>query len=73
MRQISAPTLLIWGDLDPLVPLSTAQKFKQAIVNSTRVTIANCGDFPQEEYSEVVTKHLLNFILTTEHGTVKSA
>lgn len=67
LKQIDVPTLLIWGDLDPLVPLSTAYKFKRAIVNSSLAIIANCGDFPQEEYPEVVTTHLSSFIRTTEH------
>ena len=66
LKQIVAPTLLIWGDLDPLVPLSSAHKFKRAIANSSLAVIRNCGDFPQEEYPEVVTTHLLNFIRTTE-------
>jgi pimeloyl-ACP methyl ester carboxylesterase len=66
LKQIVAPTLLIWGDLDPLVPLSSGHKFKRAIVNSSLAVIRNCGDFPQEEYPEVVATHLLNFIRTTE-------
>jgi len=66
LKQIVAPTLLIWGDLDPLVPLSSAHKFKRAIANSSLAVIRNCGDFPQEEYPEVVTTHLMNFIRTIE-------
>lgn len=68
LKQIVAPTLLIWGDLDPLVPLSSAHKFKRAIANSSLAVVRNCGDFPQEEYPEVVTTHLLNFIRTTENA-----
>jgi pimeloyl-ACP methyl ester carboxylesterase len=62
MRQVVAPALLIFGDQDPLVPLSTGHKFKQAIADSRLEVIENCGDFPQEEYPDVVTTHVLDFI-----------
>lgn len=62
MKRIEAPTLLIWGENDPLVPLSTGNRFKQSIRESQLVVIPNCGDFPHEEYPDVVSYSILNFI-----------
>lgn len=63
VKQIVSPTLLIWGENDPLVPLSTGRKFEEAITGAKLVTIANCGDFPHEEYPDEVSSYILNFIL----------
>jgi pimeloyl-ACP methyl ester carboxylesterase len=62
MRQIKTPTLLIWGENDPLVPLSTAYKFNHLISLSQLNIISNCGDFPHEEYPEVVAKDIDIFV-----------
>ncbi len=62
MKRIKAPTLLIWGENDPLVPLSTGHLFKKYIRESQFVAIPNCGDFPHEEYPNAVCYSILNFI-----------
>ncbi|MCV3216577.1 alpha/beta hydrolase [Plectonema radiosum NIES-515] len=62
MKYVEMPTLLIWGEDDPLVPLSTAYRFKNFIKNSQLVTISHCGDFPHEEYPDIVASHILEFI-----------
>ncbi len=62
MKSIKTPTLLIFGENDPIVPLSTAYQFRDSIQNSKLVTIPNCGDFPQEEHPDIVSKNILAFL-----------
>ena len=49
LRQIKAPTLLIWGERDALIPLSNAQDYLKAIPNSRLIAFPGLGHVPQEE------------------------
>jgi pimeloyl-ACP methyl ester carboxylesterase len=46
---ITAPTLVLWGDLDPWIPVADATRFATAIKDSQVVTYPNTGHLPQEE------------------------
>ena len=60
---IEAPTLMLWGDKDAVLPTGYAQKFADGINGTTRVqTIAGAGhlaylDQP-EEVARAVLEHL---------------
>ena len=45
LKNINAPTLLIWGELDNDTPLKDAQKMEQLINNSGLVVIKGAGHF----------------------------
>ncbi len=49
LKTITAPTLLIWGDRDAMVPLANAQDYLQALPRSRLVTLPGVGHLPQEE------------------------
>ena len=49
LRQIKAPTLLVWGERDALIPFSNAQDYLKAISNCRLVSFADLGHVPQEE------------------------
>ncbi|WP_428485542.1 alpha/beta fold hydrolase [Rhodopila sp.] len=49
LRRIKAPTLLIWGEKDALIPPGNAQDYLRAIPNSRLVTFTGLGHVPQEE------------------------
>lgn len=50
LRTIQAPTLLVWGEKDWLVPFATTPaKFQAALANSTLVSFPGLGHMPQEE------------------------
>ena len=49
LRRIEAPTLLIWGEKDRLIPFSHAQEFLAAIPNCRLVSFPDLGHVPQEE------------------------
>lgn len=47
--EIGVPTLLIWGRLDPVVPLAVGQRLAQAIPDARLHVLEACGHLPAEE------------------------
>jgi len=58
---ITQPTLLLWGDHDPDVPLRDGEELKERIPNSRLIVFRECGHHPQEEYPETFTEAVLKF------------
>ena len=58
---ITQPTLLLWGDHDPDVPLRDGEELKERIPNSRLIVFRECGHHPQEEYPEAFTEAVLKF------------
>jgi pimeloyl-ACP methyl ester carboxylesterase len=52
LRGIKAPTLLIWGEKDGMIPFANAQDYLRAIPNSRLVSFPDLGHIPQEEAPE---------------------
>jgi len=46
---VKAPTLILWGGRDRLIPPENAQRFQRDIAGSQLVTFENLGHVPQEE------------------------
>ena len=49
LQRIEAPTLLIWGEKDALIPISNAADYLKTIPNSQLVKLPGLGHVPQEE------------------------
>jgi pimeloyl-ACP methyl ester carboxylesterase len=49
---IRQPTLLLWGDNDPEIPLTDGERLHEAIPGSRLMVFLNCGHLPHEEYPE---------------------
>ncbi len=49
LRQIRAPTLLVWGDADAMIPVAHAQDYLRAIEGSRLLALPQVGHLPQEE------------------------
>jgi pimeloyl-ACP methyl ester carboxylesterase len=49
LRRIEAPTLLVWGEKDRLIPFSNAAEYLAAIPNCRLVAFPDLGHVPQEE------------------------
>jgi pimeloyl-ACP methyl ester carboxylesterase len=49
LGRIEAPTLLIWGERDALIPFSNAQDYMKAIRHCRLVSFPDLGHVPQEE------------------------
>lgn len=50
---IKQPTLIVWGEDDPVIPVGDGQRLHNAIDGSRFVVLKNCGHIPQEEQSDV--------------------
>lgn len=62
LRQIKAPTLLVWGEADAMIPFSNARDYLKAIDGSRLVSWPQAGHLPQEEAAEVSLQALLDFL-----------
>lgn len=49
LRRIQAPTLVLWGEQDRLIPVANAADYMAALPDATLVSFANLGHVPQEE------------------------
>jgi pimeloyl-ACP methyl ester carboxylesterase len=59
---ISAPTLVIWGDRDRIIPPAHAKLANAAIPHAQVAIIENCGHCPQLEAPERFTELVLGFL-----------
>jgi len=49
IKQVKQPTLVLWGALDRLIPVSQAQLFAKDIAGSQLQVLDGLGHVPQEE------------------------
>jgi pimeloyl-ACP methyl ester carboxylesterase len=49
LRLIEAPTLLLWGDQDAMIPVANAADYLKVMPNARLVTLPGVGHLPQEE------------------------
>ena len=61
-RSIEAPTLVIWGEKDPALPLTLAEGIARDIPRAKLVTIPDAGHFVPEERPERVAALLKEFL-----------
>lgn len=62
LRDVVAPTLLLWGQNDEVTTMAVAKQFHDNIPNSELVTINNCGHAPMIEYPEWFTDQVVEFL-----------
>lgn len=62
LNRINAPTLIIWGAEDTLIPLEAGRKINALIKNSKLIVIEKCGHLPQEEAPQRVVNEITDFI-----------
>lgn len=63
---IRQPTLLVWGDKDPEVPLRNGEHLNREMPGSRLIVFRNCGHLPHEEYPIGFTEVVSDF-LGTDH------
>ena len=49
LARIRAPTLLVWGARDAMIPVANATDYLQAVAGAHLVSMADAGHLPQEE------------------------
>lgn len=62
LSQIKAETLLIWGEADPVTPLSDGEILQGWLPNSSLQTIPEAGHLPMEEFPVQFNHLVLNFL-----------
>jgi len=54
LREDRRPTLMLWADSDPVIPLSTGERFAEAIGREPPRTIENASHFLQEDQGPLI-------------------
>jgi len=62
LKAIKAPTLLIWGEQDQMIPSTNAQSYANVLSNSTTVLIPKLGHLLQEEQPEKGLTAVMQFL-----------
>jgi pimeloyl-ACP methyl ester carboxylesterase len=60
--EIQSKALIIWGEHDRWIPLSSAYRLNEELRDATLVIIPECGHMPQEEYPEFTARLIDTFI-----------
>lgn len=63
LSKMSCPLLLVWGDLDPWVGSTKANRIKEFYPNTSLVNL-QAGHCPHDEVPELVNKALLDWLST---------
>jgi pimeloyl-ACP methyl ester carboxylesterase len=62
LKAIKAPTLLIWGQQDQMIPSANAQSYANVLSNSTTVLVPKLGHLLQEEQPEKGLTAVMQFL-----------
>jgi len=62
LELIRVPTLIVWGSLDPVIPVKYAEYFVKKIQDCRFYQIENCGHTPYVEEPDEFSKIVLNFL-----------
>jgi pimeloyl-ACP methyl ester carboxylesterase len=63
---VGLPTLLLWGEADPIIPAGHGRRAEKQMPGSRLVTFADCGHFPQIDDPHRFAATLLEFLDETE-------
>jgi pimeloyl-ACP methyl ester carboxylesterase len=70
LEQIAAPTLLIWGDRDPLVPMRRGERVQRQIANSRLLILPGARHVPMYERPDACNGAIERFLRGEEVGEV---
>jgi len=62
LKEIQAPTLIIWGQYDAVIPMHWGHRFQQDIANAELVVFPKCGHCPHEEEPEKFLETVNSFL-----------
>lgn len=65
LHRITAPTLIMWGAKDRLIPVAYAHEYGRRIANSTVEIVPDCGHIPQVEKTETTLASVTSFLTDT--------
>ena len=62
LKNITSPTLIVWGADDPVIPIKFANDFVTHIDNSELYEMSNCGHTPYVQKPELFASQVLKFL-----------
>ena len=62
LRSVRAPSLVVWGDDDKVVPQSAAKRYVEALPNAKLQIVKSCGHCVDMEQPEALAKLVTEFI-----------
>lgn len=62
LARITAPTLLVWGEADAMIPVANAQDYLGAVQGSRLVVFPGVGHLPQEEAAQASLEAVAEFL-----------
>jgi haloalkane dehalogenase len=62
LRDDKRPTLMLWADSDPVLPLSTGERFAEAIGREQPRTIENASHFLQEDAGPEIGRQIAEWL-----------
>ena len=62
LGEITVPTLVLWGEEDALIPVSSAARFRDAIPGAELVVYPGVGHLPMEEVPDAVAEDVRAFL-----------
>jgi pimeloyl-ACP methyl ester carboxylesterase len=62
LSRIKAPTLLLWGEKDAMIPVGNASDYSKSLADSRLVTLPQIGHLPHEEAAEQALIPVLAFL-----------
>lgn len=72
-NQITAPTLLMWGEADKWVPTTQIPHWERDITNTQTIIYPGVGHVPMEEYPKQSVKDAIKFMKDENPQAVKTA
>jgi len=71
--RIEAPTLVVWGDHDRIIPVAHLELARQAIPHAETVIFERCGHCPQLERPRLLNERLRRFLGADRAGSAGPA
>jgi abhydrolase domain-containing protein 6 len=62
LPKIKAPTLILWGDQDKVIDVSSVPVFEKGLINHKTVIIKDCGHVPMMEKPQETATQYIDFI-----------
>jgi pimeloyl-ACP methyl ester carboxylesterase len=74
-KNISVPTLILWGRHDKVIPLKAGELLNQALPNSVLEVVEECGHIPQEEQPQKTIARISGFLAigSTRQSSIQTA
>jgi pimeloyl-ACP methyl ester carboxylesterase len=73
LRELEPPSMFVWGDEDPLVPLAFSRYVRDAVPSARQVVLDQCGHVPQVEHPVDANALVHDFIARAQASAAERA